>query len=29
MNTRPWLAVIVTLGIVVAYEGWLALAQRR
>ena len=29
MNTSPWLAVIVTLGIVVAYEGWLALAQRR
>ncbi len=29
MNTSPWLAVIVILGIVVAYEGWLALAQRR
>ena len=29
MNTSPWWAAIVTLGIVAAYEGWLALAQRR
>lgn len=29
MNTSPWLAAIFTLGIVAAYEGWLAVAQRR
>lgn len=29
MNNTPWLAVIFTLGIVAAYEIWLAVAQRR
>ncbi|UUC94452.1 DUF599 domain-containing protein [Comamonas sp. C11] len=29
MNISPWLTVIVTLGIVAAYEGRLAMAQRR
>lgn len=26
--TSPWLAAIATLGIIAAYEGWLAIAQR-
>lgn len=29
MTTSPWLAAIATLGIIAAYEGWLAVAQRR
>ncbi|CAN7424193.1 DUF599 domain-containing protein [Acidovorax sp. LjRoot118] len=28
MTTSPWLAAIATLGIIAAYEGWLAIAQR-
>lgn len=28
MITSPWLAAIATLGIIAAYEGWLAVAQR-
>ncbi|KRD27493.1 hypothetical protein ASE52_10830 [Acidovorax sp. Root275] len=29
MTTNPWLAAIFTLGMVAAYEGWLAAVQRR